>query len=325
MRKICIFLLGLFLLVGCQTSQSTSPPQKEETEITFHQLYEHHGISFEFIDMNVNQEIYPANTNFEYDYVYCKEDTQDEMLDLVVRFTNKTGKSLKPDEDIKKAFLEINGKMINVDYYIENKPFTNLEIDASIANDQTVLLHFNTLIDAKQKEEELKLSFYLDDQKYVLNFSIQGYEPKKQTIELNQILDIPHELSMKFDDLGIFNQVLPDDTSGEYTYYELEDKKNLFLYGSCDFENKTQKNMLLGDLPSLRVCGQKNYLFMIAKQTKNKRDFEDHEDVVIKKGEKCRIFYYVELPKEVFFNDIFKKQKIDISYQTGRYLLKIPE
>lgn len=311
------------MLVGCQSSQPTSAPQKEEIEITFHQLYEHNGISFEFIDMNVDQKIYPANTNFEYEYVHFEESTQNEMLDIVVRFTNKTGKPLKPGEDIKRASLKNND---DVEYYVEKKPFTILQKDAPIANDQTVLLHFNTTIDAMQKEEESRLSFYLDDQKYILNFSIPEYKAKKQTIELNQVLDIPHELSMKFDDLGIFNQVLPDDTSGEYTYYELEDKKNLFLYGSCDFENKTQKNMSLGDLPSLRVHGQQNYLFKIAKQTKNKRDFEDLDDVVIKKGEKCRIFYYVELPKEVFFNEIFKqKQKIDISYQTARYLLKIPE
>ena len=242
-----------------------------------------------------------------------------------MRLTHKSQKPIQANSDFR-VRLKTKNDVIKMECYIESKEFTSLQKEVAIDKDETVLLHMNATIDSNLREENLKLSFYIEDQEYVIDFIYKDYQTQKQIIELNQVLDIKNELSMKFDDLGILNKVLPDDTSGEYSYFELEDKKNLFLYGSCDFKNKSQHDMKLSDLPALRVRGQEIYLFHIAKQTKDKRDFVDDENTVIKQGEKCRIFYYIELPKEIFFNDIYKnKQKIEMSYKIDRYLLKIPE
>ena len=327
MRKLFIIMFLVSFLMGCQSPeiQSSQTPQKESIKISFHQSYEHQGITFELIDMLVDKVIYPANTNSKYDYVHFDENTDYEMLDIVMCLTNKSYKSLQANSDFR-VKLKTKNDVIKMECYIESKEITSIQKDAAIDKDETVLLHMNATIDSQQREENLRLSFYIEDQEYVVDFIYKDYQNQKQIIELNQVLDMNNELSMKFDDLGILNKVLPDDTSGEYFYFELEDKKNLFLYGSCDFENKSHHDMKLADLPALRIRGQNIHLFHIAKQTKDKRDFVEDENTVIQQGEKCRIFYYIELPKDIFFNDIYKnKQKIEMSYKIDRYLLKIPE
>ncbi len=64
----------------------------------------------------------------------------------------------------------------------------------------------NATIDSQQREENLRLSFYIEDQEYVVDFIYKDYQNQKQIIELNQVLDMNNELSMKFDDLGILNK-----------------------------------------------------------------------------------------------------------------------
>lgn len=323
MKKLLKLFIMATMIVGCQSEQKI-----EVKPIQMNQVYQQDGIHFEVSSITIEPQILPANTNSEYHYI-DRDSTNEQLLDIILKVDNQT------DRDLDNTFvdatlvigdsIETGAKQYAVDKYIESADYTSVSSSNMISKGQSGLLHFACNIKDELKKQKALLTLTIQDQLYNLEFVVEDYLSSRQSFALEKTLEKENLFSMKFTEVLLWGEVLPDNIDGEYEYYYLNDKENnFFIYVTCDFENKSDHDMSYQDIPSFSLLEETRFPFSVVKQTEDAKGFYDSEDLVVKQGEKCRLFYFKEMNKKTLKSFFASHKNLDITYLNEKYALEVP-
>lgn len=219
-------------------------------------------------------------------------------IDVVMDYTNNTQNAIEYDDAISFAATKDDGPAyIADDFYAETDNGTSIESYGEIAPLSTVRLH--CACEVPKGEGKYSLELDVNGKLYGYDYTLNEVVRNAKTIKINDVLENEDVAKVSFKSVKFTDDLLPSNTSGFYTHYNVDDSSNTYLVVSFDVTNTQSTAREVDSFVNVTATFMNKYTytgFIIAEDTDGK-GFSSYEDLDPLSTRKVHCL--IEIPKSV--------------------------
>lgn len=308
MKKLITALLcTTFLLTGCSDSK------KEVTLKTKEEYKVEDALALTLLNVSTEKQIIVHNTrgdNFDYHYTTDKDET---FLDIQLKVKNLSKETINLEKELL-LDLKVNDKPLHesrITYLLEQEPYDIFNATSKLKSNNEGILHLAGLIKEKDIDSTITCTFtyqntvFTIDMKKNLNKNIIKREDKISSKALDIVIE----------DSYMYPTIDPDNTNGEYEYYETDDPNNFFIITSTTITNNSAQTLTIDTIPDTLFVIDGDYQSPYPYQ-QNEAGTGFDDDIHIPAKSSKKIYYGLEVQPEIAGKEFYYQVRLDGSTYT---------
>lgn len=286
---ISFFLI--FNLVGCSKSEIKGDNISEETD-------DADILSYKIDRLDITNKIVPTDITDNY-ITYYPEDDKNVLLDLVLEITNESDTSITVNEEYISAVFSMDSNEYTTNVIAEEEGLSDLSSWVDLAPKKSTFVHIYTELKENKITDKILCNLKINDKEKKLNLDRKALAPSKNYINYGEILEKKDFATITFNETVVTKKLVPDDMSGFYTYYEVDDYNDTYLALKMTIKNTSGSSFELNKLISCFATVNDKYEysgFIVAEKT-DKTGFNAYEDLESLK--ETTAYYLIQIPDEI--------------------------
>lgn len=249
------------------------------------------------------------------DDIYYEADAGEIYVDIVLDFTNLSTKNMSSEDVLVAVANSENGQQYKANLFaVETNDAHYLSQYETITPLSTVRLH--CAIRVPESESKLTLKFKVQDNVYVIPYTVGEILNSAQPITVGQTIEAENFATMTFKGIEFTDDLRPTDTSGSYSHYDIDNPANTYLVVKFDITNHTsnEKDIDTFAFPKAVFMNKYTYTGFTVVEDEDQKGFDAYEDIA---PLSTRHFYcLIEIPKTVMNADL----SITISFNNQEFV-----
>ncbi len=232
--------------------------------------------------------------------LYYEADSGYNFADVVLEITNNDSSEFSARDGINAFFESGDGTRYDNTLIAIESSGDNLDQFGSIKPLATDKVHIGYKIPVDVTSG--KAYFGFGDDLFVVDYDSSSEVSNKTSIKMNQEVVVDDVASFKLLGTDFTADVLPPNTSGFYTHYEVDDPSNdIYFVVYCDLANNSSSSIRADDMISIRAIfdGKYEYNCNMALEAKDGEGFDYANITSIDPLESRKGVFMFEVPKKV--------------------------
>lgn len=254
MNKIAMLFVNLLVLLsvlsGCSSNKSKEVKAGEEFVVK-------DSLSYEVNRLETIKKLEPSIIDGYYTY-YEPKDKSNVLLDLVLNVKNESSTKIDLSNYISLTF-NINKKEYEAGLVIEQDGGKNLSSFGELDPMQSTLVHLFTEISEADIPDEVLCELTVNNETSEFKLSRKALAPTKKYLKYGEVIDQKDLGSVTIIKYSITKKLLPPNTDGVYSYYEVKDKNDSYLVLEVKIRNNSGSSVEPEDLVNCRVTVDNKY------------------------------------------------------------------
>lgn len=321
MKKVISMLVAMMLvfsLVACggneegaskksegenKTAASTESSQSTEESNLKLVIGEKYHIEnyaeFELVKIHTTDMIAPSVGG----YVGYRNSAENETyVDAIFDLTYKGDKSISTDK-IMVAYAENNSGTV----FEQNSNFVESgdEVDAYKAITPLSKIKLHCTVSVPKDETNVKLYFEVNDEKYTYDYTVNDTHSNAIEIKTGDGIKEEDFAELTFNGIVYTDDLLPSNTSGYYSHYQVDDPSNTYLVVKFDITNLQTTAKECGDFVGVKAkyLDKYEYAGNVVVEDGDGKGFGSHYESLNPLA-KRKLFYKIEVPDSVVTNEV---------------------
>ncbi len=236
--------------------------------------------------------------------LYFENQTEGETyVDIVLDWTNKSTEEINSADLLTASAVSANGtEYKRCLYAVETNNASYLSQYENIAPLSTVRLH--CAISVPESEKELILKLVINGEQYTCNYTVGQVVSSAQQIQLGQTVGNTDFATMEFLGIEYTDDLLPSNTSGAYSHYEVDNPSNTYLVVKFDITSYLSSAKDCDAFVGVKATYLSKYTYtgFVTVEDDDGKRFSSYEEI---DPLTTRHFYYlIEVPKTVMENEV---------------------
>ena len=250
---------------------------------------------------------------------YENQKTGETYVDIVLDWTNLGTHDMSSEDIVTAIATGETQNTYHADFYaIETNNAQYVSKYENIAPLSTVRLH--CAISVPETETNLSITLLIDQKAYVIPYTLG--ESKNSALHINpgEMVGNTNYATLTFLGVDYTDVVVPSDTSGSYSHYEIKNASNTYLVVKFDITNYTSTAKDAENYTNLKAVYANKYTYtgFTVVEDENQKGFNMYENIL---PLSTRTFYcLIEVPKTVTQYDptitiAFNNQEFHFTYK----------
>ena len=237
------------------------------------------------------------------DIYFENKNSGETFVDIIVDWTNTSAETISSEDVVIASASNSNGtEYTNCLYAVETNNATYLSQYENIAPLSTVRLH--CAISVPETETDLTLKLVAKDKEYTYGYSLGDVASSAKEIKVGDSVEETDYATLVFNGIEYTNDLLPSNTSGAYSHYEIDNASNTYLVVKFDVTNYMSSDRDCESFVGIEALYLDKYTYtgFVVVEDDDGKGFSSYEDI---SPLSTRHFYYlIEVPKTVIENDV---------------------
>lgn len=237
------------------------------------------------------------------DIYYENNNSGETFVDIIVDWTNTSAETISSEDVVIASASNSSGtEYTNCLYAVETNNATYLSQYENIAPLSTVRLH--CAISVPETETDLTLKLVAKDKEYTYGYSLGDVASSAKEIKVGDSVEETDYATLVFNGIEYTNDLLPSNTSGAYSHYEIDNASNTYLVVKFDVTNYMSSDRDCESFVGIKALYLDKYTYtgFVVVEDDDGKGFSSYEDI---SPLSTRHFYYlIEVPKTVIENDV---------------------
>lgn len=237
------------------------------------------------------------------DIYYENNNSGETYVDIIVDYTNTSAEAVSSQDAVVASAKGSNGTgYTNCLYAVETNNATYLSQYESIASLSTVRLH--CAISVPESETELALKLVVKGNTYNYNYSLGDTDSSAKEIKVGDAVENPDYATLLFNGIAYTDDLLPSNTSGFYTHYQVDNSSNTYLVVKFDITNYSSSSKDCDTFVGVKALYMDKYTytgFAVAEESDG-AGFSSYES--ISPLSTAHLYYLIEVPKTLTENNV---------------------
>ncbi|MFI3171372.1 MAG: hypothetical protein R3Y58_03230 [Eubacteriales bacterium] len=247
---------------------------------------------------------------------YENNSTDETYIDVVFDYTHLGTEAVNSDDlIIAKAMNGAGTEFTNVLYVVETDNGEDVSAYESIAPLSTV--RFHCAISVPTSETDLTLSFVIGDKNYIYDYKISEVVSNIETLNVGDEIGDEEFATLLFNGIQYTDDLLPSNTSGSYSHYQIDGTDNTYLVINFDLTNYQGSAKEASSFVGIKAKYMDKYEYTggIRVEDSDGAGFgSGYENIDPLATRKC--YYLIEVPKSVIENEV----ELTISFDGKEYM-----
>lgn len=252
-------------------------------------------------------------------YSYNAEDGT-KYVDLVLDIKNLSDAAVPCDELVSVTATNESGASYTCSTFVaESMDGTSVDAYEEINPLASTRLHCATAVN--EDEQKVTLSLNVKEQKYTYDYILTEVVRDAATIAKGDIIEEEDFAKLEFKGAMYTDDLLPSNTSGFYTHYEVEDSNNTYLAVEMNLTSYQSSARDLESFVGVKATYMDKYSYtgFIVVEESDKTGFDSYAELA--PLTESRAFVLIEVPETVTENDAL----IEVSFAGKEYLYAFSE
>lgn len=237
------------------------------------------------------------------DIYYENNNSGETFVDIIVDWTNTSAETISSEDVVIASASNSSGtEYTNCLYAVETNNATYLSQYENIAPLSTVRLH--CAISVPETETDLTLKLVAKDKEYTYGYSLGDVASSAKEIKVGDSVEETDYATLVFNGIEYTDDLLPSNTSGAYSHYEIDNASNTYLVVKFDVTNYMSSDRDCESFVGIKALYLDKYTYtgFVVVEDDDGKGFSSYEDI---SPLSTRHFYYlIEVPKTVIENDV---------------------
>lgn len=236
--------------------------------------------------------------------IYYENSTSGETyVDIIIDWTNTSAESISSDDVVVASAVNAAGtEYTNCLYAVETNNATFLSQYETIAPLSTVRLH--CALSIPESETDLTLKLAVNGKEYTYGYSLGEVASTAKEIKVGDVLEEADYATLVFNGIEYTDDVLPSNTSGGYSHYDIDNASNTYLVVKFDITSYMSSDKECDTFAGVKALYMDKYTYtgFVVVEDDDGRGFSSYESI---SPLSTRHFYYlIEVPKTVIEHDV---------------------
>lgn len=234
---------------------------------------------------------------------YEAPNSNESYVDIVLDVKNCSNVSLSTEELLEVSATDSDGTTFdNVLYAIETNDNTYISKYETIS--PLSRARFHCAIALPDSEETLTLTLSIKGESFACEYGMGDVVRNAPALSEGELLEAEDYATMRFHGIDYTNDLLPTDTSGAYSHYQIDNASNTYLAVKFDITNyqsiAKEEHTFVG--MTAQYMGKYNYTGFAVVEDTDGKGFSTYEEI---DPLTTRYFYYLfEVPKTVIEHEV---------------------
>lgn len=234
---------------------------------------------------------------------YENNNSGETYVDIILDLTNISTETISSEDVVTASAFNSNGtEYTNCLYAIETNNATYLSQYENISPLSTVRLH--CAISVPEIETDLTLKLMVKDKEYIYSYSLGEVASSAKEIKVGESVEEADYATLMFNGIEYTDDLLPSNTSGFYSHYNIDNASDTYLVVKFDVTNYMSSDRDCENFVGITALYLDKYTYtgFVVVEDDDGRGFSSYENI---SPLSTRHFYYlIEVPKTVVENDV---------------------
>lgn len=249
---------------------------------------------------------------------YYNNDNPDEIyVDMIFDVKNLGAENVSCDDFMLATAEGATGTKYSCGFYaVETDNLTNVSTFENIAPLGSA--RFHAAFSVPKEETELKIAIALGDEEFTFPYTVGNIERNATVLKAGDVIEAEDFANMTFKGIDYTDDLLPSNTSGFYTHYEVDNKDNTYLVVKYDIENFQGSAKDVDTFAGIKAVymGKYTYTGFVVVEDSDKKGFSSYEQIDPLTKRAC--YCLIEVPKSVSEKEV----ELEISFNSQEYIYK---
>lgn len=316
MRKKLLSIMLVIAMVlsfaACGGEGGSSEPEKTATPLVIGEKHTIEGYAeFSLFKIQTTEKI-EASVDSTFSY---NASDGNKYVDLVLDITNLGAETIEAESIVSVTATNASGGNYTCSTFIaESGNGTEIDAYATINPLASTRLHCATSVN--NAEEAVQLTLTVNGQEYTYDYICSEIVRDAKTIAKGDVLEEEDFAKLEFKGAMYTDDLMPSNTSGFYTHYQVDSSENTYLVVKMNLTNYQSSGRNLESFVGVKATYMDKYTydgFMVVEES-DKAGFDSYCDLSPLAEHKA--FVLIEVPKTVTENDAV----IELSFAGQEYL-----
>lgn len=179
-------------------------------------------------------------------------------------------------------------------------------------------IRFHSAISVPKTETELDVVVTVNGEKYSYHYVVGNVERNATALKKGDVIEVEDFATLTFKGIAYTDDLLPSNTNGVYSHYEVDNNDNTYLVVKYDIENLQSSAKKVDTFLGVKAVymGKYTYTGFVVVEDSDKKGFSSYESIDPLTKRSC--YCLIEVPKSVSTEEV----ELDISFNSQDYIFK---
>lgn len=234
---------------------------------------------------------------------YENKNAGETYVDVVLDLTNTSANAIESESIVALSAVNSAGVEYKCNLYaVETDNSTSLSQYESIAPLSKVRIH--CAVSVPENETDLTLNLAVNGKIFSCAYNVGEAVSNVKVIKAGEEIEEEDFAKMVFKGIEYTSDLLPSNTNGAYSHYEVDNKENVYLVARFDITNYASSDKKCDTFAGVKATYMDKYTYtgFVVVEDEDEKGFSSYESV---SPLMTRHFYYlIEVPKTVSSNPV---------------------
>ncbi len=322
MKKVILITLGLSITMALSACGNTSPTNSNsvsssesviessveetikgsETNVIDLVLEKENSIEnyadFSLFKIWSSKRITPAIAKSAYE----NDNNGETYVDMILDITNTSTDPIEPNKIADLSVIGADGTEYTDSFNaVETDNGSDFDSFDDIVSLSTVRLH--CIASVPEKETDVTLKLVVNEQEYNYNYTLGTVVSNAKELNIGDTIEEPDYATLVFNGIEYTDDLLPSNTNGAYSHYQIDNASNTFLVVKFDITNYTSNKKDCDSFVGVKALYMDKYTYTgtVVIEDEDGGGFSSYEG--IDPLTTRHIYCLIKVPKTVIEND----------------------